>query len=735
MQFMKLLSAAVILAVAATRATAQSGVLEEVIVTATKRAESMQDVPVTVNAISATTLQDAGVVDLTDIAQLVPTLTVSTNLSPFATGIRIRGIGTSQNSIALEASVAFVVDGVYMGRSGLGMSDLTDIERVEVLQGPQGTLYGKNANAGVVSVVTKNPDFEETGGYVQATVGDYGLQQYTGSVTGPISDKFAYLVAGNWRQQDGWLENGTGPDQMSEDDWNLRGKLQWLPSDGLSVMLTGSHVDRDDRCCAADAEQTDTFLALLAASGLPVPKNDAYDWKNNADQSSEFTMTSDMAILSVDYDLGRAQLTSLTAWNDYEYKSSADADRSQFDILYFVDDKYSGSSFSQELRLTSDLDGPVQYLAGLYYLHEENKRDDPQPFTILGKDIVSVGSVTFGPTMALIAAPGDYITAVGDYETDAYAAFGQTTYSFTEEWLLTVGLRYTAEDKSVDGFVENYSSAPAAGIPGIPTLVDLIATPGGSEQQLEKDGVTWLASLRYFVSADTMVFASAATGTKSPGFNAPGAPSGNEEFSEESTNNYELGIKSQLLDDRLKLNATAFYSDFDDLQFLAQLPLGAGTYVSNAAKATTQGIDLGFTALPLPNLILDGGVQYLDAQYSEGELEPFDVVFAPDWSGSLAATLLLPIAEGMSYLRTDYSFMGDHYTNPTYQAPGTKQDRELVNVRLGWRNDNWDAAIWVKNVTDESYSTLSATPFLLTGMRAQFLQPPRTYGATLRYIF
>ncbi|MDH4042398.1 MAG: Plug domain-containing protein, partial [Gammaproteobacteria bacterium] len=133
MQFMKLLSAAVILAVAATRATAQSGVLEEVIVTATKRAESMQDVPVTVNAISATTLQDAGVVDLTDIAQLVPTLTVSTNLSPFATGIRIRGIGTSQNSIALEASVAFVVDGVYMGRSGLGMSDLTDIERVEVL--------------------------------------------------------------------------------------------------------------------------------------------------------------------------------------------------------------------------------------------------------------------------------------------------------------------------------------------------------------------------------------------------------------------------------------------------------------------------------------------------------------------------------------------------------------------------------------------------------------------------
>ena len=223
------LAAAVTLTLAASGACAQQ-VLEEVIVTATKRAESLQDVPVTVTAISATTLQEAGVVDLTDVAALVPSLTVSTNLNPFTTGIRIRGIGTSQNSIALEASVAFVVDGVYMGRSGLGMSDLTDIERIEVLQGPQGTLYGKNANAGVVSVVTKRPNFDETEGYVEATVGDYSLQQYTASVTGPLNDELAYRLAGNWREQDGWLENDTGPDQMSVQDWNLRGELRRRPA-------------------------------------------------------------------------------------------------------------------------------------------------------------------------------------------------------------------------------------------------------------------------------------------------------------------------------------------------------------------------------------------------------------------------------------------------------------------------------------------------------------------------
>lgn len=730
------LAAAVTLSLAASGACAQQ-ILEEVIVTATKRAESLQDVPVTVTAISATTLQEAGVVDLTDVAALVPSLTVSTNLNPFTTGIRIRGIGTSQNSIALEASVAFVVDGVYMGRSGLGMSDLTDIERIEVLQGPQGTLYGKNANAGVVSVVTKRPNFDDTEGYVEATVGDYSLQQYTASVTGPLNDELAYRLAGNWREQDGWLENDTGPDQMSVEDWNLRGELQWLATDDLSIGLTASHVDRDDRCCAADAKQTETFLGLLAADGLPVPKNDAYDWKNNINQNSDFTMTSDMVIATVDYDMDKAQLTSLSAWNEYEYKTSADADRSEFDILSFVKDKYTGNALSQEFRLTSDLDGPLQYLAGLYYLHEENKRDNPEPFAFLGEDILSVGTVTFGPQLALIAAPGDNIAVKAQYETDVYAAFGQTTYSFNEDWLLTVGLRYTAESKSVKGYVDNFSSAPAANIPSIPTFVDLIATPtdGEQDEHLEKDGFTWLASLRYFVTADTMVFASVATGTKSPGFNDPGSPPGEQEFSEEKTTNYEIGVKTQLLDNRLKLNATAFYSEFDDLQFLAQNPIGAGTYISNAARATTQGVDLSFTAMPLPNLILDGGLQYLDAEYTEGDLQEFDVVFAPDWSGSLAATLVLPIAEGKAYLRTDYSFMGNHYTNPTYQPPETRQDRELVNVRLGWRNDAWDAAIWVKNATDESYSSLAGSPLVLTGMTAQWLQAPRTYGATLRYQF
>ncbi len=162
-----------------------SAQLEEVIVTATKRAENLQDIPVSVIALSATTLQEAGVENIEDVAQLVPSLTVNTNINPFAAGVRIRGFGTQQNDPSLEASVAFILDGVYMGRSGMGMSDLTDVERIEVLQGPQGTLYGKNSNAGVVSVITKDPNTEENEGFVEGTLGDYDNQRYVASSQRP----------------------------------------------------------------------------------------------------------------------------------------------------------------------------------------------------------------------------------------------------------------------------------------------------------------------------------------------------------------------------------------------------------------------------------------------------------------------------------------------------------------------------------------------------------------------
>jgi len=731
------LAAALSLSIGASAALAQQTVLEEVLVTATKREQSMQDIPVSVNALSETTLQDAGVVDAHDVAQLVPSLTISTNLSPFASAVRIRGFGTAQNDPSLEASVAFVIDGIYMGRSGLGMSDLTDIERIEVLQGPQGTLYGKNSNAGVVSIITKSPNTEETEAYVEASLGDYDLQKYVGSVSGPLSDSLAYRLSGSWHKHDGWLESDTGDDLNAVDDWNARGKVLWLPTDALSIQLTASHVERDTSCCATDATQTAAITDELLRQGLRVPRNDAFDYKNNVSTDANFELSADSIAVKVDYELSSATLTSLTAWNDYDYQTSYDADASDLAVLAIVDDEYTGESWSEELRLTSDLDGPLQYMAGIYYAYEELTRGSGSGLIEVGPDIIAVGGAAtgLGPLFALGVQPGDNVFMDNTWETESFAVFGQSTYSFAEDWEATLGIRYTTETKDADLFTLPYSTAALYGTGR--TLVERAYTAIDDSFNRETDGFTWLASLTYFVNADTMIFASASTGTKSGGFNGVAGEGAPREFDDEDTSNYELGIKSRLFDDRLQLNATGFYTEFTDLQFLAQQATGVGQFVSNAAEGRSTGLDLSFDSRPWDFLMLSGGLQYLDAQYTDGELDDlgFDVAYAPDWTGNLAATVFLPLANGVTYLRGDYSFMSDHYNNPTYQPSIAKQDKEIVNARLGWRNDNWDAALWVKNATDEKYSSLAGVPIAFTGTASQWLQAPRTYGVTLRYDF
>lgn len=712
--------------------------LEEGIVTATKRAQNLQDVPVSVNTISALTIQEAGITDITDVAALVPALTVSTNLSPFATALRIRGFGTSQNDPALEASVAFIIDGVYMGSSGLGMSDLTDIERIEVLQGPQGTLYGKNSNAGVISVVTKDPNIEELEGYIEASLGDYSLQRYVGLVSGPITDSLAYSVSGSWHDTDGWMESATGEDLNGVKDWNVRGKILWLPSDVLSVRLTVTRVDRDTSCCAADATQTSAITDQLIVQGLPVPRNDAFDFKNNVNINSNFDLESDGVNIKVDYDLNTAVLTSLTAYNDYNYKTSTDADRSQLSVLGIVGDKYAGEQYSQELRLTSDLEGSLQYMLGGFLAYEKRTRGGPSSAPVeIGSDIVPVGGAATGAGSAfgLLVQPGDSVLFDNSWKTETLALFGQSIYNITDDWAATLGLRYTTENKDVDLLTEPFSTAALFAAGG--ALVQIAFAAVDEDFNRESNNFTGLANLTYFVNEQVMAFASVSTGAKSGGFNGVGSEAYSREFKDEKTINYELGIKSELFNNRLRINATAFYTEFSDLQFLAQQPSGVGTYISNAAEATSSGIDLNFSATPWQFLMLSGGLQYLDAEYTNGNLSElnFDVPYAPTWSGNVSATFLLPVAEGVSYLRGDYTYMGDHFNNPTYQKASIEQDKNLVNARVGWRNDNWDAALWVKNATDEAYATLSAAPLAYSGTEAYFLEAPRTWGATVRYNF
>ncbi len=722
---------------------AETLMLEEVIVTAQKRSESLQDVPVAVTAFSADTIQEAGISDTSDLAVMTPSLHANSTASPFTTRLTIRGIGTSQTDPALEPSVGLFVDGVFLGRTGLGTSDLTDIERIEVLQGPQGTLYGKNTNAGAISIITKRPNIEEFEGYVEASVGNYSMGKLTATASGPLGDTVAYRLSGNVHQRDGYYDNaGVGMDDQDDaDDWNVQGKLLWEPNDRLSVLLSAAHVERDTTCCGADSTQGDAVQEELARQGLAPDKNDPYDYKVATDQEDTFSMESDQVSLHIDYDLGWGSITSITAWNDYNFTVSVDADRTQLDVLNNSTDAYNeGDSLSQELRLDSSFGDNIDYMVGLFYYEQTTQAGDKSPTTTIGEDFITIvdqQDLPFPfPTIGLIAQPGDYLFGENTWDNETIAVFGQATWHLGERWHLTGGLRWTDEERKADLFGDSVSTAPLA--PNI-SLWRILSPPIDAKFDRTSENVDWLAKVAYDIGDSSMIYASAGTATKSGNFTGAGGAPDEREFDDEDTISYELGLKSTLLDSRMRLNAAAFYTEIEEYQFQQQLPSGIGTFVSTAAEVETSGIDIQLEALPLPNLTLTAGLLYMhEYEVTAGPNKGDALPFTADFSGNLGATLVFPLADGGVYLRADYIFMDDHATNVSPEADLRAQDiqdRELLNARIGWRNDNWNISVWGKNLTDDEYAVQTTNTFGFTGADFYFLAPPRTYGATLRYDF
>jgi len=751
-RIVKLLTPALALVIYGSETLAQAPMLEEVIVIATKRAESLQDIAVTVTAFGEDTIQEANIRDASDVAVLTPSLNINANISPFSTRLSIRGIGTA-GSTFLEPSVGTFVDGVYLNRTGLAVSDLVDIERIEVLQGPQGTLYGKNTNAGAIVITTKAPNIEETEGHLEVSAGNYNMQRFTGSVSGPISDTLAYRLAGNYHERDGYLENRAGPDLNDADEWNVVGKLLWEPTDELSILLKANHVQRDMNCCSPDSVQDPIAEQAIIDRGQPPLGDDPFDHKTSQDVPSPFEQESTAASLHIDYDAGWGTIESITSWDDYELESSQESSRSVLDVAY-LNQPQSGDSFSQELRFSGETEN-VDYMAGLYYFQQETGEFDGELSALVGSD-VPVATQIFGSQLSFIAAPGDYGYQDSVFETETVAVFSRATWHVSDDWHLTGGLRWSDEEKDADLFVDVESTAVTAQDPeNIPApILALLAQQGifppfsllaASRPEIDQsfnrstDNVDWLASVSYDLNLDTLLFASASTGTKSGGFNGVAGEPEDREFDDEDTTSYELGIKTTLLDSRLRINSTLFLTEIKNMQSNQQATSGLGQFTSNQGEAEVAGLDFQLDSLPLPNLTVSLGLQYLDKyEFTKGPDKGLDLAFAAELSGSLAATLVLPLADGGVYLRGDYSFMGDHTTNAASAAQleaKDEQDRENLNMTLGWRNDNWNVSIWGKNLTDEEYAVQTLVTYPLTGMDAYFLAPPRTYGATLRYDF
>ncbi|MBR2175085.1 TonB-dependent receptor [Sphingopyxis sp.] len=442
----------------------------DIIVTASKRSQTLQDTPVAVSVTSAAQLEESQIRDLIDLQSSVPSLRVSQLQSSANTNFIIRGFGNGANNAGIEPSVGVFIDGVYRSRSAAQIGDLPNVERIEVLRGPQSTLFGKNASAGVISIVTQKPQFE-FGGSAEVTYGNYDAITVKGDVTGPISDTIAFSIGGSYNRRDGYAQDlKLDTDVNDRNRWGVRGQLLFEPTDALSIRLIGDYDKIDENCCIAGNVIAGPTVAITnaLAGGPSVDANDpfSYDVYNNFLSSNKIKNYGGSA--QIDYDLGNLALTSITAYRKMQADTNQDSDFTSADLIGEKSDNVGIDTFTQEVRLTSDFDGPLNFLIGGYYFNEKVDQQSAikfgQHFRPYGDALIRAASgnllnvgmleTTFG---ALEGNPAKYAgtffkAGTGldeDYQmkNEAFSIFGTVDFEVTDRLTLTLGGNYTKDRK------------------------------------------------------------------------------------------------------------------------------------------------------------------------------------------------------------------------------------------------------------------------------------------------
>lgn len=554
----------------------------EIIVTASKRSQTLQDTPIAVSVASAADIENSQIRDLIDLQSAVPSLRVAQLQSSANTNFIIRGFGNGANNPGIEPSVGVFIDGVYRSRSAAQIGDLPNLERVEVLRGPQSTLFGKNASAGVISIVTQKPQYD-FGGSVEATYGNYDAITVKGNVTGPIGENVAFSLGGNFNRRDGYAQDlRLGKDVNDRNRWGVRGQLLFEPTDALSIRLIGDYDKIDENCCIAANVIAGPTVAItdLLAGGTSVDAANPFSYHvyNNFLSSNEIENYGGSA--QIDYDLGALALTSITAYREVRADTNQDSDFSGADLIGQKSDDTAINTFTQELRLTSDFDGPVNFLIGGYYFHEKIRQhsqiyfgDDFRPY---GNALIQAasGGLLDVPTLeAALGAPNDSFFHAGDgmderyrMKNTAWSIFGTLDFGISDRLTLTLGGNYTKDKKrfttnvtSTDVFSgidldaaaytpfrefvlvssgvdpataaflaanptlilpDGSSANPLAGLKDFQFLPPFLDVPNSVEPGRVSDGdFSWSARLSYELTDTVNVYATYATGFKAASVN------------------------------------------------------------------------------------------------------------------------------------------------------------------------------------------------------------------------
>ena len=747
--------------IALTQGALAQGANDVITVTATKRAENVQDVPISISAYSEDFLAKSEINNIQDLALFAPNFSVATSSQRSNARIVIRGIGSAGNT-GIEPSVGVFIDGVYYPRPGSALGSLVGVSSVEVLRGPQGTLFGRNTAAGALNISTKDPS-NTLEGHLKATAGNFDAYAVEGSLAGPLSDNIGGIFSLRYSDRDGYGENLlNGKTIGQEDELALRGKLSAQLTDTLQTKLlldynklnTGGPIIELDPATASPAFDA-TTTALFGATPTTT---DGLDYNVNQDHQDDLSEEQWGLSLDISYDWGDHTIRSITAYREWDADNFSSQIRLPADVVPSRS-VYSTETLSQELQIISPLGQTLEYVAGVFYYKED--------YSIL--ETADVGAQGCVPLVAAFAGPGAAAlcaslpqspAATGDFSQslNSIAGFAQATVNITDKFSFTLGGRYTSDDK--DGsFIQTLENPVIAGL--------FRAPENHPDLSLNDSAFTWLASASYDLTDDLMVFATYSTGFKGGGFNSGGAGTALSReariFQEETSQNVEVGLKSQFWDKRATANVTYFWTSLDDFQDRSFD--GLSFITRNAGERVQSGVEADITLTPTDNLKFIGGASYLDAEFESfvgasplpGSITPQDLSgerphYSPKWQGSLVAEYSDELGQsGLDwFVRAGFQYVGEQNIGAnTNNNPQSLEDSyTLMNLRLGLnaQDSRWQFAVFAQNLTDEAYCQARFDQPLagaFGGVDATnntipqrcVLASPRTFGGSVQFNF
>jgi iron complex outermembrane receptor protein len=693
------------------RAAEGSIALEEVIVTAQKREESLQNVGISVTAFSSDQMAALGMSSAVDVVAQTPGLHVSGAGGGSINSFSIRGVTQNDFAASQESPVAVYVDEGYISLNSITNFSLFDLERVEVLRGPQGTLFGRNATGGLVHYLTRKPS-QEADGFVNLQFGEDGRTHVEGAFGGGLSEHVAGRLSAVYAKDDGLIENDIGPNTMRQDEYSIRGQLLIEPSDDLKVLLKAQYA-KEDAARGGYAHQ-------VAFDGAFPDDPDATDFFGYRDEDGDpFTVSQDFkgytksevtALMArVDWTLGSYTLTSITDFQDITDSYGEDADVSPFDI-YNYEQKNDVTQFSEELRLGWDTDR-MHNVVGLYYLNIDGQYDTRQ-----------TGDAFFGTGVGYPVGTAEVVGA--KQKTETWAIFGQTEITLADQWSLIVGGRFNSDSKDFQ-----YQST------------DIYFLQGGDfsyKDSLSDTDFSGKVQVNFRPNEDWLIYGGISRGIKAGGFNLPLFPIAASDFpfDGEVLLAYEVGFKSSL-SERVRLNASAFYYDYSDYQ--AYSFDGFATFLFNA-NAKNYGAEIELAASPVDGLDLMLGTSLLHTKVTDvpstiSATGEETAALSPEVTFNALVRYEWPAFGGALSVQADYAWQDKQNFNLVYTPVIAEDAYGVGNARFAYTSaeDKWSAAVFVRNFTDTEYRTYAFDSTGFFGSIENVPGPKRWWGVDLTF--